>query len=287
MASERLTVLHTSDWQCGRPFRPRAAEALLRLAHEVEPDVVVASGDLTQRAKASEFRTALEWLDQLPDVPLITTPGNHDVPVYRVWERLVAPFSKWRRLVSAELDTVTHASGATFVALNSAAPRRAIVNGRLDQRQLDFAARTFEAAPPHDLRCLVVHHHFVPVESGEGGHPLPRARQWLERIEAMGVDAVFGGHVHQTHLSTSREVLTDRRGAGVPVLACGTSLSRRGRGPEAGWNSVNVVRFSEGSVDVTPFLLAPEGEDFQEADSRSFPRPCTAPGSQAGMEEGQ
>ena len=54
MASGVLTVLHTSDFQCGKPFVPRAADALVRLAQRVGPDVVVASGDMTQRAKARE-----------------------------------------------------------------------------------------------------------------------------------------------------------------------------------------------------------------------------------------
>lgn len=283
MAGSRLTVLHTSDWQCGRPFRTRAAEALLRLVPRIDPDVAIVSGDLTQRAKAREFRTALEWLREL-SVPVVTTPGNHDVPLYRLWERLFAPFSQWRRFISVGLDTIVRAPGATFVALNSAAPRRAIVNGRLDERQMDFAARAFDDGPAHDLRCLVVHHHFVPVASGKGGPPLPQARRWLERIEAMGVDAVFGGHVHQTHLFTSRDVLPGD-GPGVPVLACGTTLSRRGRGREAGWNSLNVVRLTDDSIDVTPHLLPPDGEEFQEAESRSFRRPHAGREREVGVEE--
>ncbi len=267
-----LTVLHTSDWQCGRPFLPRAAEALLRLVPRVEPDVVVASGDLTQRAKVREYRTARELLDRFADVPVIATPGNHDVPLYRVWERLLAPFRNWRRFIDPELDTVARLPGATFVSLSSAAPHRAIVNGRLTEAQLDLAERVFAEADAEDLRCLVVHHHLVPIPGNEGGPPMPDAPRWLDRIEAAGTDVVFGGHLHQTHNRSSRDVLA-RDGPGVPVLVCGTTMSRRGRGSEAGRNSLNVVRIAHGSVEVTPHRLEPDGSDFEPLDPVSFQRP--------------
>lgn len=272
MASPAVTVLHTSDLQCGRPFVPRAAEALVRLARDVEPDVIVAAGDLTQRAKAREFRAATQLLARLPEASVVVTPGNHDVPLYRFWERLFDPYRNWRRFVSPDLDTVTRVEGATFVALNSTAPRRAIVNGRLDDDQVDFARRVFEPTGPAELRVVVVHHHFVPVPSREGGSPLPRARQCVAAFEDMGVDLVLGGHVHQIHVSTSRDLLPDREAPGVPLVACGTTTSRRGRGAEEGWQSLHVIRVDEASVEVTPHRLGPDAADFQADGVVSFPR---------------
>jgi 3',5'-cyclic AMP phosphodiesterase CpdA len=272
-----LTILHTSDWQCGEPYLPHAADAMLRVASKVEPAVIVASGDLTQRAKPREYRTAVDLLGRLPPVPVVTTPGNHDVPLYRFWERLIAPFRNWRRFIREDLDTVTRLAGATFVALNSAAPRRAIVNGRLYARQLEFASRAFDQAPEGDVRCLVVHHHFVPVPDGEGGETLPDAPRWLRMIEAAGVDLILGGHVHQTHLSSSRSVLPDGEGPGVPVLACGTTTSRRGRGEEVESNSLNVVRVTESAVEIMPYHLRPGEKEFVEGESVVMPRPWTRP----------
>ena len=62
---------------------------------------------------------------------MVVTPGNHDVPLYRVWERVFAPLRNYREFISPELDTVTKINGATVVSLNTTAPHRAIVNGRL------------------------------------------------------------------------------------------------------------------------------------------------------------
>jgi len=273
-----LTVLHASDFQCGRPFRAAAAEALLRLAAETDPDIAVVSGDLTQRAKAREFKAAKGILDRMPRVPIVVTPGNHDVPLFRIFERAFTPYKNWRAVISPELDTVTRVPGATLVALNSSAPRRAIVNGRIDDDQLEFARRAFETSPAGDIRCLVIHHHFVPPPDGKGGRTLPRARFLASRFESMGVDLVLGGHVHQTHITTSRDLLGADRGSLIPFIACGTTTSWRGRGPEADLNSLNVVRISSGDIEIVPHRMDAGGDMFEPGDPVVFSRP-TSPGT--------
>lgn len=263
MARGALTVLHASDLQVGKPFQPRAADALVDLCHETGPDVVVVSGDVTQRAKAREFARARTLLDRLGDVPLVLTPGNHDVPLYRPQERLATPFRQWWAFTGhRELDTVTRLPGATFVALNSAAPRRAIVNGRIDDHQLDFAREAFAESAPDDLRIVVVHHHFVPAPDGDGGRTLPRAGRIIAAFEEMGVDAVLGGHVHQLHLRDSSS-LGSNRTPPLPILATGTATSWRGRGSEARHNSVCVLRFDEDTLTVAPWMRGPDDSAFE------------------------
>ncbi|MDX1645898.1 MAG: metallophosphoesterase [Longimicrobiales bacterium] len=269
MSSDPLTVLHTSDYQVGRPFLPEAADAMIRLARHVAPDVVVAAGDLTQRAKRREFEEATALLRRFGDVPVVVTPGNHDVPLYRTLERLSAPYRNWRRFTGRhELDTVTRVPGATFVALSSADPRRAIVAGRLRARQLAFAHEAFASAPIHDHRILVVHHHFVPVPDGQGGRPLGGAADLLAEFEDMGASAILGGHVHQLHMRTSSDVTG--RPEGVPVIASGTATSRRGRAREAGANSLCVLRFGEDALEVEPYLRHRGAAAFESLAPRSF-----------------
>ncbi|NNF13778.1 MAG: metallophosphoesterase [Gemmatimonadetes bacterium] len=269
MSPAPLTVLHTSDYQVGRPYLPDAADAMVELAESVRPDVVVASGDLTQRAKRREFEGARELLDRFGSVPVVITPGNHDVPVYRALERLASPYRNWRRFSgSSELDTVTRVEGATFVALSSAAPYRAVVAGRLRARQMAFAHDAFRQAPVGDHRIVVVHHHFVPVEGGGAGRPLAAADELLEEFEAMGLSAILGGHVHQLHLRSSAR-LTGSAGS-VPVLSTGTATSRRGRGAEAAANTLCVLRFTESEVEVTPYRRGVGEGAFQPMEVRTF-----------------
>lgn len=268
---DALTILHASDLQCGRPYLPHAAEALIRFARSLAPDVVVISGDLTQRAKAREFRTAADLLRRLPSVPTIVTPGNHDVPVYRVWERALAPYRSWRAGVSPDLDTVTRVDGATFVALNSTAPWRAVVGGRIDAWQIDYAREAFATSESGEVRALVVHHHFVPTPDGTGGSPLPGAAHLVRSFESMQVDFVLGGHVHRTHVRTSRD-LVDGTGEGVPLIACGTTTSRRGRGPEQGANSFNVVRVLPKALEIQPHVMSDGADGFVPMDPIVLPR---------------
>jgi 3',5'-cyclic AMP phosphodiesterase CpdA len=267
-----LTLLHTSDLQCGRPFRPEAAEALVRFAYELRPDVIVVAGDLTQRAKVREFRIARALIERLPPVPVLVTPGNHDVPLYRIWERALAPYRNWKACISPDVDVTVRHPGASFVVLNSSSPHTAIVNGRLRVWQLELAQRTFAAAPVDDVRVLIVHHHFVPAPDASAGPPLPGAPGLVDAFEAMGVDLVLGGHVHETHVSTSRALLPGRAGPGVPLVACGTTTSRRGRGAEKGVNSLNVVRVGPQDVLVVPHKLVPGAAEFSAAEPISIPR---------------
>lgn len=264
-----LTILHTSDLQVGEPYRPPAAEALIRFVDEHEPDVVVVAGDLTQRAKASEFRIARALLARFGDIPYVVTPGNHDVPLYRIWERLLFPYRNWRRFIAPELDSVVHIPGATIVALNSSAPRHAIVSGRLSEEQVAFARRACDESPPGDVRILVVHHHFVPTDDGTGGRPLPGARGYLQAFAEMGIDLVLGGHVHQTRVIAPGDPRTD---APFAVVSTGTTTSRRGRGIEIDLNTLNLVQVGEATIRIVPHRLWTERGAFEPLEPITIPR---------------
>jgi 3',5'-cyclic AMP phosphodiesterase CpdA len=278
-----LTVLHTSDLQVGKPYRPYAAEALVRASEALSPDVVVVAGDLTQRAKAHEYRTARALLARLGPAPVVVTPGNHDVPLYRFWERAIDPYRNWKRFVADRLDSLTRVAGATVVALNSSAPRRAIVGGRLGGDQVSFARTAFAEAPPGDVCILVVHHHFVPTDDGSGGRPLPEARRLLEAFEAMGVDLLLGGHVHQTRVIEPGDPQT---GVSFPVVSCGTTTSWRGRGVEADLNTMNLIRIDDERIRVVPHRLSAERERFEPLAELSIPRHRPAGGVERRSSEG-
>ena len=257
-----LRILHGSDLQMGRPFRPRAAKALRQLAFEVDPNLIVISGDLTQRAKVHEFQAAWKFLEALPQVPLIVTPGNHDVPLYRFWERLLVPYRSWNRTIPHDLDSVTVIPGATVVALNSASPWSAIVGGRLTQAQLRFARQSFDSELTEGIRVLVTHHHFVCKSAGGGGRPIPAAPLIINQIEEMEVDVVLSGHLHRMQVAMSRDVVPGKN-LGVPLITAGTATSRRGRGEEKGTNSVNVLDVLEDRIKVTPYLLRKSEQVFE------------------------
>jgi len=97
-----LSILQLSDLHFGSAYVPRVGDAALDAAREIDADAIVISGDLTQRAKAREFRDAAAFMKQLPDVPALVIPGNHDVPLYRIIERLTDPYKHYREIISGD-----------------------------------------------------------------------------------------------------------------------------------------------------------------------------------------
>jgi 3',5'-cyclic AMP phosphodiesterase CpdA len=250
-----LTLLHISDLHFGPMYHEGVGERLQEFAHQLKPDVVVASGDFTQRARREQFRAAREYLDRLPKAPQIVTPGNHDVPLYRVHERLLSPYSKYRDYISDELDSVTAVPGALFVSLNSTAPHRAIVNGRISRWQLEFAQGAFRETPAGDMKIVVAHHHFAPPPDFEGGDVMPRAKRALDLFGNCRVDLILGGHLHRAYIGNSLDVYPGaNRDHGIVIAQTGTSTSRRGRAREREKNTFNVVRLDGDIIRITHYM---------------------------------
>ena len=268
-----LTLVHASDVHFGKPFRADIAEAFVRAAHAAAPDVVVVSGDFTQRAKVREFEAAAAWLRRLPEVPLVVTPGNHDVPLYRVWERIFAPHRNYRRFIRDELDTVTQVPGATIVSLDSTAPHTAIVNGRIRSGQVAFARHAFAAAPADDVRVVVAHHHFAPAPDTEGDRPMPGSRKVLDALGSMGVELILGGHLHRAYIGNSLDVFAgSQRDRGVVIVQSGTTTSARGRARERAKNSFNVIRIGPEALEVTHHMHFEAAGGFRPFSVHAFPR---------------
>ncbi|MGD8362096.1 MAG: metallophosphoesterase [Gemmatimonadota bacterium] len=268
-----LTLLHASDIHFGKHFDSEAADAFLQFLQALGPDLLVISGDFTQRAKVKEYEEASAFLKNLPPIPVVVTPGNHDVPLYRVWERLFAPHRNYRTHISRELDTVTRVPGAVVVSLDSTAPLTAVVNGRIRDSQLRFAARAFEGAEAEELRVLVAHHNLARAPDYAPEQVLPGHRRYLAAFSRMGVDLILGGHLHRSYLASSLDVFPQP--AGVPAMTIvhtGTTTSRRGRARERGQNSLNLIRVSNNEITVAPHHLERESGAFRPSGSYSWPR---------------
>jgi len=279
----QLRILHLSDLQVGHPYLPEAADDLVELVRESSPTVVVISGDITQRAKGREYRTARRLLDRFGHLPVVAVPGNHDVPLYRIWERLVCPWRKWKHRMGPlqsvlripttpgsmkNPDRYPDFRFLVLVGLPTAAPRRAIVNGRLSKAELAFAEQAFAATPERSLRVLVVHHLITEPPGSPGGrsaHPLPGAHHLQERIKGMGVELVLAGHVHfgfEQAVGEDGECL---------VVHAGTATSSRGRGPETGINTVNIVDLLHGGeLRITRMARAAGSSGFTRRSRRSW-----------------
>ena len=264
------TLLHLSDLHFGKPFLPDVAEAVLRQSGELRPDVVVVSGDFTQRARAVQFQEAAEFIRQL-DAPVVVTPGNHDVPFYRFWERLLIPYSNYRRYISRDLNTVTETAGLVIVALNSSR-RFTLTNGRIRRSQLDFASRAFEKADASLVRIVVTHHHLAPPPGFERTNVMPYARRALRRFTELDVNLILAGHMHRAYIGNSLDFFPgDLERRGIVTVQCGTTTSRRGRGRESQRNTLNVIRIEGGVIRVAHQAWIADLKRFMPISEHYFP----------------
>ena len=268
-----LTLLHISDLHFGPPYLAEVGEALLRIAPRLEPDAIVVSGDLTQRARPEQFADAKAFLGRLPDVPRVVVPGNHDVPLYRVIERFVNPLGLYKQYISDSVDSVWRLDGAVLVGLDSTSPYRSITNGVIYQEQLDFCERAFRDAPPGAARIVVAHHHFVPAPDYEADQVMRRAKRALNCFLDLGVDLILGGHLHRAYVGNTLDTYAGRhRERGIVVVQCGTSTSRRGRGREREKNSFNLINVGPEMLRVTHYMYFREIDDFAPLSRHFFPR---------------
>lgn len=267
-------ILHVSDLHLGPAFVPAVGDALIRAAGELQPDIIVASGDFTQRAKRSQFEKARAFLDRLPPAERVLVPGNHDVPLYRVAERIFRPYHLYRKYISPELDMVLKCEDVVIVALNSTRPRSAIVNGRVSKSQLQLCAWAFQEAPRNAARIVVAHHHFAPAPDYEGGQVMPRARRGLEMLTELRVHMILGGHLHRSYVGNSLDVLPGRgRTHGIIIVQAGTATSRRGRARERDRNSFSLLRINGQSIRVTQYMYFEKEEAFLPIGRHLFPGP--------------
>jgi len=268
-----LTLLHISDLHFGPYYVPHVGEALLQAAQALQPDVIIASGDFTQRAKVEQFAAAREYLDRLPPVPIVVCPGNHDVPLYRIWERITRPHENYRKHIADELNSVLRIDGAVIVSLDSTAPLTAITNGRIRREQLQFCRDAFRDLPPGTFKLVVAHHHFAPAPDYEGGSAMPRAKRALDFLEQLKVDMIMGGHLHRAYIGNSLDVYPGKdRQHGIVIVQSGTSTSRRGRAREAEKNSFNQIYVTADEIRITHFMYFQDAGGFQPISRHAFPR---------------
>ncbi|MFW6254040.1 MAG: metallophosphoesterase family protein [Chitinivibrionales bacterium] len=267
-------LLHISDLHFGPPYLPEAGKALCEITPSLGVDAIVVSGDFTQRARRSQFAQAAALLDRLPHVPRLLIPGNHDVPLYRVFERIGRPHDLYRELICADLNPVLKLDGVMLVGLDSTFPRGAITNGRLFRKQLAFCREAFRKASADDVRIVVAHHHFAEAPGYPRHQIMAKSRRAMDCFVELGVEMILGGHLHRSYIGNSLDFFAgNRKDAGIIIVQCGTTTSRRGIGRERGKNTFNVVDVNRKMFVVTHYIYQDTIRRFVPLSRHEFPRP--------------
>jgi 3',5'-cyclic AMP phosphodiesterase CpdA len=150
-------IVHISDLHFGRAD-PTLVSALISRIHQLQPDIVVVSGDLTQRARPREFKAARIFLDAVTPAKLIV-PGNHDIPLENLVDRFLFPFRLYRKYIGQDLNPVHTDDEIAIMGVNTARGfRRA--EGKISDRQIDEARRFFCSVDRRLIKIVVTHHPF-------------------------------------------------------------------------------------------------------------------------------
>lgn len=230
-------LLQISDTHFGTE-QPRVVEAVVALAAQQRPDIVVLSGDITQRARPAQFRAAKAFVDRL-GAPVLAVPGNHDIALFDLWARLTRPYARYTKVFGATLEPVFSSPDLLVIGVNTTRAWRH-KHGEVSSAQIDRVATLLTAASPQQLRLVVVHQPAAVNQAEERSNLLRGHHAALQVWSAAGADLVLGGHIHLPYA-----LALDGLARRLWVLQAGTAVSSRTR-PEAP-NSVNILRWGAAS----------------------------------------
>ena len=142
-------LLQISDPHFGTEQAP-VVEALVALARQQRPDLLVLSGDITQRARPAQFRAARSFMDRLGG-PLLAIPGNHDIPLLNLWARWKTPYAQHCAAFGAELEPVFRSADVLVIGVNTTRAYRH-ANGEVSPAQIDRVASLLAGATAAQVR---------------------------------------------------------------------------------------------------------------------------------------
>jgi 3',5'-cyclic AMP phosphodiesterase CpdA len=270
--SQMKKFLHISDLHFGPWFSSEPSQGVLRLCEQARPDCIIVSGDITQRAKVGEFEPARDYLSSLrKHAPTVVVPGNHDIPLYRVWERAFAPYRQYRRFVSNDLNVIHSSDDFVVVGANSTQPYLRITEGVYNDRLDDMCEKAFGAAPKKAWRVLVMHHNLMPFLRQKTVRLPCKSRKLLSLLNRHKVDLLLSGHAHQAYILEAVDLFSSYGSTYDSLIVnSGTTTSLRGRGTERQKNTLNMIMVSDTHVEIVHHMFNGQKGQFLPASTHRF-----------------
>lgn len=250
-----FSVLHLSDLHFGRVKYETLQSLKDFITHRPEPmDLVILTGDLTQRARKEQFVEARKFLESLP-CPVFIVPGNNDVPLYNLFLRFFKPYKKYSKYMGEWTKTYYEDDHVAVVGLWTVNNWK-IQEGRLSSRQVAEAFEKFKNVKPGKIKILAFHHPVLTTSQKS-------QKNLVEKVLEMKPDIMLWGHDHHSHAEYFDALKKE-----LPVLvAAGTTISSRTRKET---NSFNWIGFSKENIEVRTYGFNEESHKFESQKSKDF-----------------
>jgi 3',5'-cyclic AMP phosphodiesterase CpdA len=255
-------LLHISDTHFGTE-QPAVVTALQAFARERHPDLLVFSGDITQRARPREFASAREMCEALGIARMLALPGNHDIPLFNVLARALRPYANYLEAFGPRLEPVLESDDFLVIGVNTTRAARH-KDGEVSTEQIDSVVRRLRQARAGQLRVVVTHQPAAVMRSKDEPDRLHNAEPALQAWSQAGADLVLGGHIHLPYVFDlqARAQPTPRP---MWCVQAGTAVSDRLR--HGTCNSVNLIHWRP-ALPGQPRICQIERCDYQPRDGR-------------------
>ncbi len=248
----KVRIAHLSDPHFGTVYEDVQA-GLLNCLKELQPDLVLISGDITQRARRKQFEGARAFRDSLRPLPFFAVPGNHDIPLFNLFARLFHPYRGFHSYFQDKRETDIRLGDVRVLGLNSTSRWRH-VQGSLD---LDRIREKFLSHWDNaKVRVAMVHHPLECAKDIDEKNRLRGRDATVKLFQEAKIDLILSGHVHDPYVACEHTMV---------LSVAGTSLSWRIR-KEAS-NSFNLIE-----IETDPKRITIARMDIG-MDKRFAPRP--------------
>jgi 3',5'-cyclic AMP phosphodiesterase CpdA len=266
VSGPRTRLLHISDLHVGSREEPRIEPGLAKLIEHIDPELIVASGDLTHRGRGEEHDRAADFLQSFGR-PVLAVPGNHDIP-YTPLARFTRTYEQFERRWQTTEPTY-RSERLHIVGLNSVSPWLHQA-GRIHPAQLEDAARRLAEAAQGALKVVVLHHHLLGAPWRSRKKPVRDRTGVLAGLVDAGAELILAGHIHQAAVSERHEfeVVSDQIRGAVVAIAPGLGQPRPKRRGEA--RGLLVYESEDDALSVQTYIW--RGDDWGLTAIRRFPR---------------
>lgn len=229
-------IVHISDLHFGRE-NPQLIPLLLEDINFLNPDLVVISGDFTQRATKKQFIAANKFISSIP-YKLLCVPGNHDISLFNLWRRFACTYHRYHKYIYPFLSVSLQEPHLMILGINSTTPFKG-KNGYISPNDLSQIKSFFAKALPGTTKILIMHHNLIRIA---GSHtPIANNESVIFQLLQAKVDIVLSGHLHIPYIE---EITAGNKQAQhkMYLITSGTTMSTRLKGLTNSYNFLELTK---------------------------------------------